>query len=454
MTEACALAVPLWGQDLALDREALAGLRARHPALRLYAVCLEGVVPDAAAGFDRVIALPLERQHLGHADAIGLQLCLNERNQMAGILRRLDAAELADAARHFAQLAQGQADAIIVSGAEARLGRLFLAERAAFLASPWAALGGELLEDRGRITAGLLGLAGRKGVAFAESAHGYSDLPRCDLASLAPRAPLLREKLGLLIGRLPTPRARPVKRVAVVTPYYREPDHELRRVIDSVRKQSRAATHILVSDGFPKDLARDAGGIHIALGQAHGDNGNTPRYVGAMVALALGFDGVAFLDADNWFEAKHIERLVDLQHESGATAVFALRNIFLPDGHKLPHMDGEDHSRSHADTSAMLLTRACEYALHLWGQMPQEWGPVCDRVVFAELGGQRLAWSRNRTVNFQSNYAGHYRAAGRAVPERVNEIPLTLWHAFHDMQPDFRARSISRTGRVIRVIGA
>ena len=448
-----AVAVSLWGQDLSPDTEALARLRSAATNLRLYAICLAGAEPPHAVAFDRVIHLPLSLQHLAYAEAIGLQLCFNEGCTQAGTLRSLAAVELDDAARHFRQLPPGPADAVVIADAEARMARLFLSRRAAFLASCWGALADELGEHRQRIAAILLGLAGRTGAAFEGPAQGYALLPAPDTAELAPLADALRRKLGLFIGRKAPPRVKPVRRVAVVTPYYKEPDSELRRLIASVAAQTSPCHHILVSDGFPNPLAGASGLTHIELGAAHGDNGNTPRYVGALVALAQGYDAVAFLDADNWLEPKHIERLVARQHDTGAAAVFSRRNVYLPDGTRVPGNDAEDESLAHVDTSCMFITRDCEYALHLWGQMPREWGPLCDRVVYWELNGQRLAWTQNRTLNFKSHYAIHYHMAGLPIPADVHSVPDELVAAFRDTPPEFRARSVSRTGRVITGLG-
>lgn len=445
-----ALVVPLWGQDLGLDTAALAAFRAGHPGLCLMAACLGGAEPPEGV-FDRIIRLPLAEPQRPYAEAIGMQLCLNEARQLVGVVRSLAAQDLAEAERHFAVLGAPRADAVIVPGPERSLDRVFVSVRAAFLASAWAAMSGALLEDRATIAAGLLALMQRRG-AIAEGER-HAELPRIDLGHFAAKGQAIREKIGLLIGKLPLPAMTAVKRIAVVTPYYKEPDAELRRAIDSVRGQSMACDLIMVSDGFPNPLAQAPGIMHVALGAAHADNGNTPRYVGAMLALALGYDAVAFLDADNWFEPKHIERLVKRQHETNATAVFSLRNIYLPDGFKLPAIDHEDKRRSHVDTSCMMLTRACEFAMHLWGQMPQEWGPVCDRVVYAELGSQRLAWSENRTLNFKSNYGIHFHIANRPLPEKLHRVPSTLLDDFERLRPAFCQRAISRSGRVTRLIG-
>lgn len=446
-----ALATVLHGQGDAPDDEALATIRAGHPGLRLYALCLDGVEPPEGASFDRMIQLPLRSEHAAYALSILMQLCFNEGAAQVGAVAALGRADLEEASRHLNELSAGRADAIIVSGATAAVDRLFLSERASFLASSWSALGGDLLVDRTAIASGLLGLAERKGLIYGGAYHAMG---RTDMSAFASRAELIRSKLGLTIGKLSPPRAKPVRRVAVVTPYYKEPDREIVRAIDSVRSQTRACDHIMVSDGFPNDVARAPGLVHIELGASHGDGGNTGRYVGSLVALALGYDAVILLDADNWFEPKHVQRMLERQHETSATAVFSRRNVYLPDGHKVMAPDVDEDTRgTHVDTSCYMLTRACEYASHLWGQMPPEWGAVGDRVVFAELTGQHMAQTGNRTMNYQSNYAYHFRIANRPVPEKVNAVPLELVRSFMSMPLGFRTRSISRTGRVIRIRG-
>lgn len=441
--------VPLWGGEAAVDQAALARLRTRFPDLQLFAVLLEsGVLPDADV-FDRVVRLPIGDAQRAYAVSIGQQLCFNEGRRQVGVLASLSQSGCEEASRHLERLGAGTVDAIIAEGETAADARLFLNERAAFLASLWSALGGALLDERMGIAAGLLALAQRTGLRFDGA---YQPLPATDLTRYAAKADLLQSQTGLVLGPKPRlPRAPPVQRVAVATPYYQEPDAELARAIASVRAQTCGADHILVSDGFPNPLAAAPGLLHIELGVSHGDCGNTARYVAALVALARGYDAIAFLDADNWYEPKHVQRLVERQHETGATAVFSGRNIFLPDGHKVTAHDDKNESAHHVDTSCYMLTRTCEYASHLWGQMPREWGPACDRVLLAELAGQRLARSGNRTLNFKSSYAYHYQLAGRPIPENVHEVPAGLAQIFHRMPEEVLQQSVSRTGRVIRV---
>ena len=100
-------------------------------------------------------------------------------------------------------------------------------------------------------------------------------------------------------------------RIAVVTPYYRESDDILNTCHSSVIRQNYPCTHILVADGHPKSQFREQPKtMHVILPQANADMGNTPRAIGGILADAYGFDAVAYLDADNWYDPAHIEALV------------------------------------------------------------------------------------------------------------------------------------------------
>ena len=203
-------------------------------------------------------------------------------------------------------------------------------------------------------------------------------------------------------------------RYAVVTPYYKEPRETLERCIGSVARQTVDADHILVSDGFAQDWLDGASVHHLRLGQCHADYGNTPRGLGAMLAIAQHYDAIGFLDADNWYDEDHIEACVEAAARiPDADAVIARRRFVRYDGSVMNVPDEPDH----VDTSCFWLCEGSFHLAHFW-LMPAELAAICDRVFYAMIKARKLKLEHvlKPTVNFTCQYAALYRALGEAPP--------------------------------------
>lgn len=207
-------------------------------------------------------------------------------------------------------------------------------------------------------------------------------------------------------------------KVAVVTPYYREAPDILMQCHASVLSQTFACRHILVADGHPVTLFdKSPHTDHVILPRANGDNGNTPRGIGSLLASSWGFDAVAYLDADNWFAPEHIANLVRAATQTAAPVAASKRTFHTLDGALLPIFEVQEEDRAHIDTSCYLFMREAFDLFHIWF-MPKELGPVCDRVMFQAIAhrGYKVAFSPERTVGFRSQYALHYEGAGLTPP--------------------------------------
>ena len=212
-------------------------------------------------------------------------------------------------------------------------------------------------------------------------------------------------------------------KVAVVTPYYKEETAILRQCHDSVLSQAHLCQHILVADGHPQSwIEKNARTEHVILPLSNGDNGNTPRGIGSILAESWGFDAVAYLDADNWFAPSHIASLVQLCIETGAPVAASSRTYHKPDGSELAICEPEEDDHSHVDTSCFLITRAAFELFPIWF-MPKPLSPICDRVFLRGVRqrGFRIAFTDKRTVAFRTQYAVHYRTAGLEPPPEAKE---------------------------------
>lgn len=207
-------------------------------------------------------------------------------------------------------------------------------------------------------------------------------------------------------------------KVAVVTPYHREPLSTLERCHRSVLAQSHPAHHWLVADGHPRPELDEWDATVVNLPGEHRDNGNTPRAIGAMLALNAGYEAIAFLDADNWYREDHIESVIECAARERAALVFAYRQIILSNGLAC-HFDDDDLlEKRTADTSCFFVTKEAAFLLPMWATMDQRLSPICDRVMFAAARSLDVprAWSGRATVFYESRWPDHFVAMNCEVP--------------------------------------
>jgi hypothetical protein len=208
-------------------------------------------------------------------------------------------------------------------------------------------------------------------------------------------------------------------KIAVVTPYCNEEDDMVNNCHSSVMHQSYPCTHILVADGHPKSqFDEQPKTMHVVLPQANADVGNTPRAIGGILADAYGFDAVAYLDADNWYDSAHIEGLIEA-HEANdqISLVTCKRRFYDLEGHELHITEADEDANQHVDTSCWIIFRPAFSLLRTW-MMPKVLAPVGDRIFLQKTAHERFRRfaTDNRTVAFRTKFAGHYKAAGVPVP--------------------------------------
>ncbi len=220
-------------------------------------------------------------------------------------------------------------------------------------------------------------------------------------------------------------------RIAVVTPYYQEPRAWLERCIDSVRRQTVACEHIVVADGHAQGWVDHASGVrHIRLDRAHADYGNTPRSIGAQLAISEGFDAITFLDADNWYESDHVETCLATADASGADYVAAQRWWVRDDGSHLPYRADEDATGAHVDTSCFFLLFGAFHAVARWLLMPKPMAVVGDRAFLASLHADGLhgAMTPRPTVNYLCTWRNIYEEVGEVPPPSAKDLVTTGLH--------------------------
>ncbi len=277
--------------------------------------------------------------------------------------------------------------------------------------------------DEQAVAASWLGLHG-EALRICDRLLARTDLPASERARIADNRAAFARACGLEERPEAEPRATEL-RVAVVTPYYQETPEILAKCCDSVRRQTHACTHVLVADGHPQPRFATPDALHIVLPAAHQDNGNTARMIGAVSAMNQGFNAIAFLDADNWYEPDHIARMVALHRRTQADVCTAGRMIVREDGSPM-FIDWESNGVDFTDTSCLWLTGQALSLVPLWGMMPPKAGPIGDRVFWRAVVNQGVsrAHDPSPTVAFRTRYQFHYEQAGEIPPEGAKSVEM------------------------------
>ena len=214
-------------------------------------------------------------------------------------------------------------------------------------------------------------------------------------------------------------------RVAVITPYYKEPLDQLERCLLSVREQTVACDHFVISDGHPQTWIDLTPVRHLRLGKSHGDYGNTPRGIGALLAISEDYDAVCFLDADNWYDKDHVQICLEAALEvcenlQDCDYVIARRRLVRPD---LSVMNEGADEAGHVDTNCVFMLRGTFHLAHYWNLMPQIYSGVGDRIFRTILRQQSFVHAQTQkiTVNYLNLWASSYRFLKEPVPDGAKE---------------------------------
>jgi glycosyltransferase involved in cell wall biosynthesis len=221
---------------------------------------------------------------------------------------------------------------------------------------------------------------------------------------------------------------------AIVTAYYKEERPLLERCLRSVREQTAGAEHIVVADGVPQDWLDTQPVRHIKLDRAHADYGNTARGVGALLAVAEDYDGIGFLDADNWLGPTHIEQCLAAASAiagDGCDYVIAQRNLKRPDETTIAVLD--EPISEHVDTNCFFFLPGAFHMIQRFATIPRALSIIGDRLFYRELSQQplRTAVVAQKTVNYHCMWASIYQAVAETPPlgakPNVDQGPLLEW---------------------------
>ncbi len=214
--------------------------------------------------------------------------------------------------------------------------------------------------------------------------------------------------------------AEAAKRYLVVTPYYKEEPDMLTRCMDSVARQTVKCDHMMVADGFPQPWISQKPVRHVMLDKAHADYGNVGRGIGALLGVAEKYTGITFLDADNWYDADHIEQcLAAAAANPQALFVAAQRKFCRPDGSVMTTVKpAEIPNAQHIDTNCYFFLPGAYQFVHRWVTMPQELSESGDHLfyILLHVSGVHPAIVPKPTVNYLCMFEQVYLEKGEMPP--------------------------------------
>jgi glycosyltransferase involved in cell wall biosynthesis len=213
-------------------------------------------------------------------------------------------------------------------------------------------------------------------------------------------------------------------KVAIVTPYFDEALSLLSECHASVANQIHKCLHVIVADGRPLSDIDSWDVHHIKLPECHDDVGSTPRLIGAYHAIGLGYDTVAFLDADNWLAPDHIMQVVAIINQLDPDFVSTNRYLCRPDKSVIcacPYTD----PKKFIDTSCMIFRKKSFHLLANWVLMPRYGHPISDRIMLYYLLRANLnsVHIDKNTVYYRCRKEGIYHYLGESIPLGVEKPP-------------------------------
>jgi hypothetical protein len=209
-------------------------------------------------------------------------------------------------------------------------------------------------------------------------------------------------------------------KIAVVSAYFKEGRDLLERCLGSVKKQTIKCDHFLISDGHPQEWLKNTDVRHIELGKSHNDYGNTPRGIGAQIAISEGYEAICFLDSDNWFDSNHVEHCLESEFSKYSNIldcdyVIAKRRLIRPN---LTIMNIKEEVGL-VDTNCFFFFPGAYCLLPFWNLMPKEFSNIGDRIFNQKIISANLNSAVNyiTTVNYLNLWKSTYEALGEIPPE-------------------------------------
>jgi len=220
-------------------------------------------------------------------------------------------------------------------------------------------------------------------------------------------------------------------KIAIITAYCREPASILERcrksVLDQVINGGHEIHQIMIADGHPQAMVDGWDVTHIPIPPQR-DCGDTPRMIGAMLAVSAGYDAFSFLDADNWLEPTFIDEMTKELVRSNSDIVTCARWLWRTDQTRMG-IDDESDGVTFNDTNCNLFRIGASFVLNAIAfKKDRHLSLIGDQVLWKEIRRSGLAVGRVSTplVNYVTNYGWHYWHHNETPPPGAKRVVFDL----------------------------
>lgn len=173
----------------------------------------------------------------------------------------------------------------------------------------------------------------------------------------------------------------------------------------------------MIADGHPHPVVDAWSVTHIRIPPQR-DCGETPRMIGAMLAISAGCEALSFLDADNWLEPRFVAEMTRKLADTNCDIVTCPRSLWRVDGSRMGPDEESDGVNSN-DINCYLIPAATASVLNAIAfKKDRHECLIGDQLLWRHIKRARLDVRRVAAplVNYVTNSAWHYLQRNETPP--------------------------------------
>jgi hypothetical protein len=226
-------------------------------------------------------------------------------------------------------------------------------------------------------------------------------------------------------------------KIAVITPVTESSMQWLHKCCQSVLEQNVTAEHVIICDSeFIETIAKKYGATVLKLPKLSEKNMDSAKSIGALFAISQGAGAISWLNANAYFHADHLSKLLEL-HESSGASVCTSKAAFEENSTVMLTNDDSTQHEFSINSNCYFITQDAFELVSIWSQIREDLHHLNENIVWEHirLWGMTYAHSETVSVSIQS-------VNGNAIPKEDVEstnLPVTEILAMRRLYRNFAA---------------